>query len=266
MIGAIVGDIVGSRFEWHNNKSKKFKLFTQECKFTDDTIMTLAIAKALLSCGDYCEDLELCAIKYMQEIGREYPSNLYGGLFRKWLMEDKPRPYGSYGNGSAMRVSACAYVANSLDEVKYLSKAVSEVTHNHPEGIKGAEAIAVAIFLARMGKSKDEIREYIITNYYQIDFTIDSIRAEYKFNATCQGSVPHALEAFFEAEDFEDTIRNAVSIGGDSDTVAAMAGSVAEAYYGVPDWIRSEVMNYLDSRLFRLLYQFEVLYPPKVAE
>jgi len=266
MLGAIIGDIVGSRFEWNNNRSKQFALMTYKCSVTDDSIMSLAISKALLeSKADY-SDLSENAVKYMQEIGRHYPDCGYGGKFSRWVSSNNPQPYGSYGNGAAMRVSACGFVANDLDEVKQLSKAVTIVTHNHPEGLKGAEATSVAIFLARTGKSLFDIRNYITENYYPLDFTLDEIRDSYEFNESCQGTVPQALEAFFESKNFEDAIRNAISIGGDSDTLAAITGGIAEAYYGIPTDIRKQALTFLDERLLKILVEFENKYPSKMEE
>lgn len=262
MLGAIIGDIVGSRFEWNNHRDKNFDFLTNKCFVTDDSIMSLAIAKAILvSKADY-SDLSDNTIKYMQLIGRNYPDCGYGGSFYYWMFSDNPEPYNSFGNGSAMRVSAVGLVANSLEEVKKLSRLVTEVTHNHEEGIKGAEATAVAIYMAKTGSSISEIKEYIINNYYNIDFTLDDIRYTYKFNETCQDTVPQALQAFFESNSFEDAIRNAISIGGDSDTLAAICGGIAEAYYGIPDRIRNKALKFLDKRLLEILVSFENKYPP----
>lgn len=266
MLGAIIGDIVGSRFEWNNNKSKQFDLLTYKCSVTDDSIMTLAIAKALLESKSNYSDLSENAVKYMQNIGQHYPNCGYGGHFREWIYSDNPKPYNSYGNGAAMRVSACGFVANTLEEVKQLSKAVTEVTHNHPEGIKGAEATAVAIFLARSGKNLLEIRDYITKNYYPLNFSLDEIRDNYEFNESCQGTVPQALEAFFESKNFEDAIRNAISIGGDSDTLAAITGGIAGAYYGIPTDIRKHALTFLDERLLKILVEFENNYPSKMEK
>ena len=266
MIGAIIGDVVGSRFEWDNLKSKDFDLFTRECHVTDDSVMSLAVAKAILdSEGDYT-DLSAKAVEEMQQLGRMYIHAGYGGRFIKWLLTMNPKPYNSFGNGSAMRVSACGYAAKNIEEAKELAAKVTEVTHNHPEGMKGAEAVATAIFLARTGKSMDEIREYITENYYIIDFTLDEIRDEYKFDVSCQGSVPVAFEAFFESKDFEDAIRNAISVGGDSDTIGAITGSIAEAYYGVPEAIIENVIEYLDGTQMKILYYFEEKFPSKAIE
>ena len=216
MLGAIIGDIVGSRYEWHNIKTKEFELLTSigHCRPTDDSIMSLAVAKAILNCkADYTR-LDQQAVSCMQELGRQYPHAGYGGKFHKWIYDDNPQPYNSFGNGAAMRVSPCGFAASSLDESISLARAVTEVTHNHPEGMKAAEATSAAIFLARSGKSILEIRDYIEAHYYRIDFTLDGIRPSYSFDVTCQGSVPQAFEAFFESTGFEDAIRNAISIGG----------------------------------------------------
>lgn len=266
MIGAIVGDIVGSRFEWNNHRSKDFDLMPHQCFFTDDSIMSLAVCDALMCCQPDFTGLGERSVHSMREIGRPYPNSGYGGAFYRWMYSDTPLPYNSFGNGAAMRVSGCGYAAKSLEEAKSLSKAVTEVTHNHPEGIKGAEATAVAVYLARTGKSLLEIQDYIVKNYYPIDFTLDSIRSTYQFNETCQNTVPQALEAFFESTGFEDAIRNAISIGGDSDTLAAITGAVAEAYYGVPAPIRKLALTFLDKRLLKILMDFESLYPAKVEK
>ena len=252
ILGAVFGDIIGSRFEWVNYKAKDFELFNEKCFFTDDSVMTLAVGQALKECyGDYA-DLSKEAIKSMQQIGKQYFDCDYGGSFRLWLNSPYPEPYSSWGNGAAMRVSACAYFATSLDEAKDLSYKVTAVTHNHKEGLKGAEATTVATYMALHGSTKDEIREYITNNYYALDFTLDDIRADYVYDVSCQGSVPQALEAFFESKDYEDAIRNAVSIGGDSDTIAAITGAVACAYYGIPEDIKEEVSKALDETLLNL--------------
>lgn len=266
MIGAIIGDIVGSRFELDNHRSKDFDFLTYKCFFTDDSVMSLAICEALMSCKHDYRYLGDQAIKSMQVIGRPYPNCGYGGMFYKWMYSDSPEPYYSFGNGAAMRVSACGYVANSIEEVILLSHKVTAVTHNHPEGIKGAEATAVAVFLARSEKNILEIRDYIDKHYYPMNFSLNGIRETYQFNETCQETVPQALVAFFESSNFEDAIRNAVSIGGDSDTLAAITGGVAEAYYGVPTRIRKHALTFLDERLLRILLEFENLYPAKMEK
>lgn len=262
MLGAIIGDIVGSRFEWHNHRSKDFKFLTYKCFPTDDSIMSLAIAKAILTSKDDYSDLSKNAVECMRSVGRNYPDCGYGGSFYDWIFSEDPKPYNSYGNGAAMRVSAAGFAANSIEEAKKLSKSVTEVSHNHPEGLKGAEVIAVAIYMAKTGSNIFEIRDYVNKNYYPMNFTLDEIRDSYQFNETCQGTVPQALEAFFESTGFEDAIRNAISIGGDSDTVAAICGGVAEAYYGVPTDIRKHALTFLDQNLMKLLTSFENKYPP----
>lgn len=261
MLGAIIGDLAGSRFEWENNRSKEFEFLTYKCSPTDDSIMTLALAQAILASKSDYSDLSQNAVKCMQSIGRNYPDCGYGREFYHWMFTDKPKPYNSFGNGAAMRVSAAGFAASSLEEVKILSEKITVVTHNHPEGIKGAEAVAAAIYLAKTGSSMLEIRDYIDKNYYKIDFTLDEIRDTYQFDE-CQGTVPQALEAFFESISFEDAIRNAVSIGGDSDTVAAICGGVAEAYYGIPSDIRKHALTFLDECLIRVLVAFGNVYPP----
>ena len=253
MLGAIIGDIVGSRFEWDNCRSKEFNLFTEKCFPTDDSIMTIALAKAILESKEDYSDLSENAVKYMQSIGRNYPYCGYGGGFNRWIHSENPKPYNSYGNGAAMRVSSAGFVANSLDEAKLISKKITEVTHNHPEGLKGAEATVVAIYMAREGKDILDIKDYINNNYYPMNFTLDEIRDTYEFNETCQETVPQALKAFFESTSFEDAIRNAISIGGDSDTIAAITGGVAEAYYGIPNNIKEEGLKFLDSILLEIV-------------
>lgn len=259
MLGAIIGDIAGSRFEWDNIKTKDFELLSRDkgCRPTDDSVMSLAVAQAVLDCDGNYETLGKHAIARMQELGRRYPHAGYGGQFRRWLEDSDPQPYGSWGNGSAMRVSACGFAASTLDEAESMAKAEAEVTHNHPEGVKGAQAVAAAIFLARNGRSIAQIRDYIEAHYYTIDFRLDDIRADYTFDVSCQGSVPQALEAFFESTGFEDTIRNAVSVGGDSDTIAAIAGGIAEACYGIPADIRACALTFLDAKQLEILNAFE---------
>ena len=224
--------------------------------------MTLALAQAILVSKPDHSDLSKNAVECMQSVGRDYPNCGYGGGFNEWMFSDDPKPYNSYGNGAAMRVSAAGFAANSIEEAKELSRKITEVTHNHPEGIKGAEATVVAIYMAKTGSSLREIRDYIDKNYYPMNFTLDGIRATYKFNETCQDTVPQALMAFFESTDFEDAIRNAISIGGDSDTLAAICGGVAEAYYGVPAEIRKHALTFLDQQLLKILVAFENKYPP----
>lgn len=247
MLGAIIGDIVGSRFEFDNIKTKDFELFDKECDFTDDTVMTIAIGKALhdYKGGDFKSHL----VKTMHEVGNRYPDCGYGGLFLDWIIYKEIKPYNSCGNGSAMRVSEVGWYAKTLEEAEELAKLTAEVTHNHTEGIKGAVSVAGAIWLARNGKTKEEIKKYIEDNHYDLDFTLDEIRPTYDYEITCQKSVPQAIQSFLESTDFEDAIRNAISIGGDSDTVAAITGSIAEAFYGVDEDIKETALSYLDDYL-----------------
>ena len=264
MFGAIIGDVVGSRFEFDNYKAKDFEMFGKGCEFTDDSVMTLAVAKALNACEesiDY-EVFKRELVKVMHEVGMRYPHCGYGGRFRVWMMKNQTEPYNSFGNGSAMRVAPVGWYANSLEECEALAAATAEVTHNHPEGVKGAVAVAGAIYLARTGHTMEEIKEYI-QRFYTIDFTLDEIREDYDFYETCQESVPQALEAFFEAADFEDAIRNAISIGGDSDTIAAIAGSIAEAFYGADEDLKRTALSYLDSYLLGIAESFANQYMKK---
>ena len=240
MYGAFIGDIVGSKYEFNNIKTKDFPLFSAGCDFTDDTIMTVAVAKAILLSredrfhgkeGSFCETL----VRTMQEYGRRYPNptGAYGGTFALWLRQDDPKPYGSFGNGAAMRVSPCGLVAVNMEEALALARASAVVSHDHPEGIRGAEAVAAAVFMAKTGRTKEEIGKYIGAHYYDLNFTLASIRPSYDFDGSCQGSVPQAIVAFLESESFEDAIRNVISIGGDCDTTGAITGSIAWTYYAV---------------------------------
>lgn len=257
MLGAIIGDIAGSRFEFSNYRRKDFEILEHGCFFTDDSIMTLAVAKALMQTnGGKTGDLKNAAITCMQEVGRLYPNCGYGTSFYHWIYSDSPKPYNSYGNGAAMRVSAVGFIAQSEQEVFSLAQAVTEVSHNHPEGIKGATATALAVYLAKNGASKDEIRDRM-KEFYSLDFTINSMRKVYYFNETCQNTVPQALVAFLESESFEDAIKTAVSVGGDSDTLTAITGGIAEAYYGVPTDIREKALTYLDERLLKIYLNWE---------
>lgn len=245
MLGAIIGDIVGSVYEWNNIKTKDFPLFSKDGFFTDDSVMTIAVADALLN-GGTADNF----IDSMKRIGRPYPNSGYGGNFNNWIFSDDREPYNSWGNGSAMRVSPCAWFANSLEEAEELAEMSAVVTHNHPEGIKGAQATAAAIYLARTDKEKSEIKNYIESKYgYDLSRSLDSIRPVYLFNESCQETVPEAIIAFLESNGFEDAIRNAISLGGDSDTLTAITGSIAEAAYGVPSGIVTKAFHYMDDRL-----------------
>lgn len=232
MIGAIIGDVIGSTFEFWPPANKNFPLWNKSSSYTDDSVMTIAIGRAVLR---YCKDgdnFRNACIEEMQNLGRKYPRAGYGFGFRVWLEKDNPEPYNSFGNGSAMRVSACGYCARSLDEALSLAKTSAEVSHNHPEGIKGAQATAAAIYLACAGASKEEIGGYICDYFYLLNRTLEEIRPDYHFNETCQDTVPQAIVSFLESGSYEDAIRNAVSLGGDADTLGAITGAIAWAYYG----------------------------------
>ena len=277
MYGAILGDMIGSPYEWHNKKSKDFPLFSQFSRFTDDTVMTLAVAAGFMAAFDnadcHIEDgddvnddnraiVEASIIRSMKTLGLRYPNAGYGGRFREWL-KNGTEPYNSWGNGSAMRVSPAAWVCNSIGKAREMAKLQAAVTHDHPEGIKGAEALASAIFIARVGGTKDDIREYVTAEFgYDLARTCDSIRPGYKFDVSCQGSVPEAIIAFLESRDFEDAVRNAISLGGDSDTIGAMAGSIAEAFYGVPDELKAKCEEILPADLREILKDFARDYLP----
>ena len=254
LYGTIFGDIAGSAYEYRPVKNSNFNLITKFSRFTDDTVMTLAVAAWLLKDP---EDTNVL-IQEMQSLGRRHPAAGYGGSFRKWLISLDPKPYNSWGNGSAMRVSPCAWFAKSLEEAEFLAERSASVTHNHPEGIKGAKATAAAIYLARTNHSKQHIKTYIENTYgYNLNRTVqDIIDRGYKFEVSCQKSVPEAIIAFLDSEDFETTIRNAISLGGDSDTQAAIAGSIAEAFYGVDDSFKDVVKAELDEDLLTILNNF----------
>lgn len=257
MLGAILGDIVGSPYEFDSDKTKDFLLFSPQCRPTDDSIMTIAVGCACVEADCHDEDaFKRTLVEKMRELGRLYREAGYGAMFYRWLMSDSMQAYNSFGNGSAMRVSPTAYAVDTLEDVELLAKWSAEVTHNHPEGIKGAQAVAAAIFLARTGSGKQEIKQYIEEKYYDLDFTLDEIRDGYGFDVTCRGSVPQAIECFLEAEDYEDAIRNAVSLGGDADTQAAMAGAIAEAFFGIPEDIQEEGFRYLDDTLQEYYWEY----------
>lgn len=262
MIGAIIGDICGSRFEANNIKTKDFELMPlgQGCCTTDDSIMTMAIAQAILDyrwSNNTIAELKERAVYRMQEFGRLYPNAGYGRKFYQWIFSNKPKPYNSFGNGAAMRVSPCGFAARSLQEAIDMAVAVTEVTHNHPEALKAAETVAAVIFLARSGKNMIELKDYVEDHYCTLNFTLDDIRPTYHFDVSCQGSVPVAFEAFFEAAGFEDAIRNAISVGGDSDTIAAIVGGMAEAKWGVPQDIRHRAGWFLNKPQKELIEEFE---------
>lgn len=254
MIGAIIGDIVGSRFEKNNIKSKDFDLFTKESRYTDDTVLTIGIADSLLNSKDY--------EKTVKRYGRKYPFAGYGGTFKKWLAGIISGPYNSWGNGSAMRVSPIGFAFKTEEKILEEAKKSAEITHNHEEGIKGAQAIAMAVFLARKKKSKQEIKRYIEDKFsYDLDRTIDEIRPNYSFDVSCQGSVTESIIAFLESENFEDAIRTAISIGGDSDTIASMTGAISEAYYNnIPTAFIDKMNEYLPSDFKIIIERFKKEY------
>ncbi|MCH5162647.1 MAG: ADP-ribosylglycohydrolase family protein [Clostridiales bacterium] len=277
MIGAIIGDIVGSRFEFVEDvcRDKNFGLFVSGCRPTDDTFMTLAVAHALFIAKGDKDKLKEVVVRCMRDVAHDHPDTGWGGRFYKWLFEEKnPQPYNSYGNGAGMRISPVGWVADSEAEVKELSKIITEVSHNHPEGMKGAEAVATAVYLARTGKGKEEIRARMQEYYPQLKdekFTIENIYGHYGYDyrgnwVTCQGSIPQALVAFLDSESFEDAIRKAVYIGGDSDTIGAMAGSIAEAYYGVPFEMEEKALSYLSSDLLGIYYAFDTIRKARVKK
>ena len=265
MIGAIIGDIAGSRFEFDNYRKKDpaIRLMHPKCEYTDDSVMTIALGEAILNCRGNYENLRAEAIRCMRILGQKYPYAGYGTHFHHWIFSEVPEPYFSCGNGASMRVSGVGFAARTLEECKDMSFKVTEVTHNHPDGIRGAEATAVMIYMARHGASIPELRSVFTEHYYPIDFTLDEIRSTYTWGALCSNTVPQAMEAFFVSESFEDAIRNAISIGGDSDTIAAITGGVAEVYYGVPDDLRQKALIYLPDDLREILERFESHYPGK---
>ena len=258
MYGAILGDMIGSPYEFdRGNKSKDFPLFTAKSRFTDDTVMTIAVAEALLDGPADEAGMKAQLVESMQKWGRRYPYAGYGGRFRHWLKSPDPQPYNSWGNGSAMRVSAVGWLFNDMDSVRRMARLTAEVTHNHPEGIKGAEATAAAIFLARSGHSKAEIKAYLEREFgYDLSRSCDEIRPGYRHVESCQETVPEAITAFLEGESFEDVIRTAVSLGGDCDTLTCIAGSIAEGFYGVPEELKRECEERLTPELVRVVARF----------
>ena len=261
MYGAILGDIIGSPFEFdRGGKTKNFPLFCERSEFTDDTVMTLAVAEAFLPVQPEMDDdtIRGRVIMKMQKYGARYPHAGYGTMFRRWLRAKNPRPYGSFGNGSAMRASAVGWLFEDLSTVRRMARLSAEVTHDHPEGIKGAEATACAVFLARTGSTKAEIRDFVETIFdYDLSRTCDEIRPGYRHVESCQETVPEAITAFLEGESFEDVIRTAVSLGGDCDTLTCIAGAMAEAFYGVPEELKAECRSRLTADLLKVLQQFE---------
>ena len=265
MYGAILGDMIGAPYEFdRGSKTKDFPMFSEGSRFTDDTVMTIAVAEALLdTMGQSDEAIKAAVVRSMQKWGRKYPHAGYGGRFRGWLRTANPKPYGSYGNGSAMRVSAAGWLFDDLETTRHMARLTAEVTHNHPEGIKGAEATASAIFMARTGKGKDEIRDYIVREFdYDLTRTCDEIRPAYHHDESCQRTVPEAITAFLEGADFEDVIRTAVSLGGDCDTLTCIAGGIAEAFYGVPDELIAACRDRLSKDILEVVDRFQQIVAP----
>jgi len=259
MIGAIAGEIIGSYYEFHKIKTKKFELFHPESKFTDDTTLSMAIAKSILDNESYLNNVVDFGLRYF-EVG-------YGSGFKKWLKGKEHLPYNSWGNGSAMRVSPIAWAFDTEEKVLEEARKSAEITHNHPEGIKGAEATALAILMARKGATKKEIRERISTEFaYDLSRTVDEIRPEYKFEVSCQKSVPESIICFLDSDSFEDCIRNCISLGGDADTMGAIAGGIAEAYYGVPKEIKEKVLSYLPNEFLEIFERFQKRYKNKIKK
>ncbi|HLJ55693.1 MAG TPA: ADP-ribosylglycohydrolase family protein [Chthonomonadaceae bacterium] len=256
MIGAIAGDIIGSVYEWKRIKTKEFPLFDGDCRFTDDSVLTIAVADAILTGQSYLQTI--------RAYGLRHPDAGYGGAFVRWLASGSGEPYGSWGNGSAMRVSAVGHAFENAEDVLREAKRSAEVTHDHPEGIKGAQATALAVFRARAGAPKEEIRSEIAARFgYDLSSTVDAIRPAYRFDVSCQGTVPAALIAFLDSTSYEDAVRNAVSLGGDSDTLACIAGSIAEAHYGgVPAEIQERALLLLTTELRDVVLRFRDMYIP----
>lgn len=261
MYGAILGDMIGAPYEFdRGNKKKEFPLFSSLSSYTDDSVMTIAVANALIASGKNAnkDTIQESVVKQMQAWGKKYPYAGYGGRFRDWLFGSNPKPYNSYGNGSAMRVSSVGWLYDSIERTREVAIWTAAVTHNHPEGIKGAEAVASAIFLARTGVSKDEIDDYIVDNFgYDMTRSCDEIRPTYHHAESCQETVPEAITAFFEGKDFEDVIRTAVSLGGDCDTLTCISGSIAEAFYGVPENLKKECRKRMKGDMLKVMDKFE---------
>lgn len=261
MLGAIIGDIVGSRFEFdRGDKSREFELFTRRSIFTDDSVMTVAVAEALMEAGPDAGEKETkdALIRCMKKWGQKYPNAGYGARFISWVLSPDPEPYGSYGNGSGMRVSSVGWLYGTMERTREVARWTAEVSHNHPEGVKGAESVAAAIFMARNGSAKDEIRKYIVNEFgYNLSRTLDEIRPSYTHVEDCMHTMPEAFECFLEAEDFEQTLRNVMYIGGDTDTLCAIAGAIAEGAYGIPDDILASGKAYIPDDMMKVIDRFE---------
>lgn len=265
MYGAIFGDIIGSRFEFDRGPwTKDFELFTKRCDWTDDSVMTIAVMEALTNAGKDAdaETIRTECVRSMQKWGRRYPNAGYGGSFIIWLHVANPEPYNSFGNGSAMRVSGAGWLYDTVERTREVARATAEVSHNHPEGIKGAECTAAVMFLARTGATKEEIKEYVVREFgYDLTKTVDELRPLHEHVEWCQDSLPKALVSFFEGESYEDVVRNAISLGGDTDTLAAIAGAMADAMYGVPEEIKKAGMKYLEADMKETVQRFAELMP-----
>lgn len=267
MYGALLGDMIGAPYEFdRGNKSKEFPLFCENSRFTDDSVMTIAVAEALLDSRFLDDDsIRAALIKSMRKWGKKYPDAGYGRKFLCWLREKDPKPYGSCGNGSAMRVGPVGWAFRTEEETLEAARTSAVCTHNHPEGIKGAQATALCIFLARNGKSKEDIKNSVEAKFgYNLNFTCDDIRDTYQWDATCQGTVPQAIRAFLDGTDFEDCIRTAISLGGDSDTLACITGSIAEAFYGIPPALHAQAMLYLPAHFQQIVTEFEGKFGPDI--
>ena len=260
MYGAILGDIIGSRFEFDRGPwTKDFELFTKESTWTDDTVMTVAVAEALLNAGEDAgaDEIGAACVKSMQKWGRRYPHAGYGGRFIGWLHDSDPKPYNSWGNGSAMRVSAAGWLYDSMERTREAARATANVSHNHPEGIKGAECTAAVIFMGRKGATKEEIRAYVVKEFgYDLSKGVDDWRPLHEMHESCMDALPKALVSFFEGESFEDVIRNAVSLGGDTDTIAAIAGAMAEAFFGISYELEKECRERVPKDMRDVLWNF----------
>lgn len=255
MLGAIIGDIVGSRFEFNNIKTKDFKLFDKRCKITDDSVMSVAVAEMCLN--GYVPNNKEMIIKTFKQWGHKYPKAGYGNRFFQWVLSDDPLPYNSCGNGSAMRISAVGFFSKTKEEVEIYSKAITEVTHNHPEGIKGAYVTAMCIFMARTGSTKQDIKEFV-SKYYDINFDYEQLRKTYRHEEEiCQNTVPQAIYCFLISNSFEDCLRTTISIGGDCDTTSAISCAIAEAYYGIPKRIIDEVQDYIPNDMNEIIKRFD---------
>ena len=268
MYGAIIGDIIGSRFEFDSgDKSRNFEFFTPECEFTDDTVMTIAVAEALMDAGKDADEktVKTELIKSMKKWGKRYPDAGYGARFISWVLTEDPEPYGSYGNGSGMRVSPVGWLYDTIERTREVARWTSEVTHNHPEGIKGAESTAAAIFMARTGASQEAIKKYLTEEFgYNLTRTLDEISPSYYHVEDCMRTMPEAFTCFLEANSYEETIRNVMYIGGDTDTLGAIAGAIAEAFWGIPDEITRRLPDYLTKSLMDVVTRFEKEIKPSV--